>query len=553
MIKLKQISSLEKVRLDDKLKFKEIKKASVFKGERFSYQIAVRSDAAVRTEIIIESPIKEFITVYNVRNAPMDMPTYSECEDTDYITKKPGLMPDILVPIEETGNRLSSCNCASSCIWLRVDVPETIAAGVYKITVKIAAAVPSPEGKKLESASKTMELEVLNEVIRHPGMPVTQWFHTDCIAKAYNVKIYSKAHWELIDKYMKTAVDIGINMILVPVITPPLDTAIGSERPNVQLVDIEKTPQGYKFGFDKLKKWISLCKKNGFKYYEIAHLFSQWGSKCAPNIYIKENGRLKHYFGWHTPANSEEYTEFLKCFVPAVVKLLKEEKIDSCSYFHISDEPSTDNIDTYERAYKMIRLLIGDIKTFDALSNYEFYEKGLVQCPVTAINHIEPFLEHNVGEQWAYYCCGQHTDVSNRFLAMPSYRNRIIGIQMYKFNIKGFLQWGYNYYNNCCSMYEINPYITSSGDFAYPSGDAYTVYPGKNGPLASLRALVFYDALQDISACRILEKYIGREAVIKMIEDEADMEIRFAKYPRNAEFLLKLREKINGEIKKYLK
>ena len=34
------------------------------------------------------------------------------------------------------------------------------------------------------------------------------------------------------------ATDHGINMILIPVLTPPLDTAEGGERTTVQLVDI---------------------------------------------------------------------------------------------------------------------------------------------------------------------------------------------------------------------------------------------------------------------------------------------------------------------------
>ena len=50
--------------------------------------------------------------------------------------------------------------------------------------------------------------------------------------------------WELIEKYIAAAVDLGINMIMVPVHTPPLDTAINTRRPCVQLVDITKNGVG---------------------------------------------------------------------------------------------------------------------------------------------------------------------------------------------------------------------------------------------------------------------------------------------------------------------
>lgn len=49
----------------------------------------------------------------------------------------------------------------------------------------------------------------------------------------------SPASLGLIGNYMDAAVKCGVNMILTPVLTPPLDTAVGTERPTVQLVDIE--------------------------------------------------------------------------------------------------------------------------------------------------------------------------------------------------------------------------------------------------------------------------------------------------------------------------
>jgi len=41
-----------------------------------------------------------------------------------------------------------------------------------------------------------------------------------------------------------------------------------------------------------------------------------------------------------------------------------------------------------------------------------------------------------VPELWGYYCCWQAIEVSNHFLAQPSARNRIIGPQIYKYDIK---------------------------------------------------------------------------------------------------------------------
>ena len=35
---------------------------------------------------------------------------------------------------------------------------------------------------------------------------------------------------------------------------------------------------------------------------------------------------------------------------------------------------------------------------------------------------------------------------TNRFIAMPSGRNRVGGFLLYKYGINGFLHWGFNFY-----------------------------------------------------------------------------------------------------------
>ena len=350
--------------------------------------------------------------------------------------------------------------------------------------------------------------------------------------------------YNLIDKYLCLANKLGINMILTPVITPPLDTEVGKRRPCTQLVKIEKKNGKYIFDFSLLKKWILLCKKNNIEYFEISHLFSQWGLKFTPNIKVTKNGKEDFLFGWHVPSNDEKYKDFLNQFLPCLTQFLKEEKVLERCYFHISDEPTEEHIEAYKYAHSIISSYVNEDRIMDAISNYSFYEKGLIKTPVTATNHIEEFLENNTKNQWAYYCCAQFEKVGNRFIAMPSLRNRILGIQLYKFSIQGFLQWGYNFYYSQLSKREINPYITTSADKGFPSGDPFSVYPIKDGCAPSLRAVIFKEALEDIEILRLLEEKIEKENVIKMINEEANMDLTFKDYPRDIDFIPNLIEKV---------
>ena len=551
MLLAKQISSLHKVRVCDDLNMNEITKGTMLRGERFSYQISLKSDAYAIGNIRIESPLSEYIRIYQVEQSVMDAPVIDKVEEPGYITTEPGLMPDLLVPIEN--NSLFSVNVTGKTLWLEVNLPNDMAAGEYEINFAYETFdFAEPDTTRAVAATKTMTIEVLPLTKKEQSLIYTRWFYADCIADYHNVPIYSDEHFDLIEAYMREAVDVGINMMLVPIHTPPLDTAIGTERPCVQLVDIKKVGDEYIFGFEKLHRFIDICKRAGIRYYEMAHMFSQWGAKRAANIMVEENGVKSYMFGWHVASTDTAYTDFLKQYVSAISRELELLGIAENSYFHISDEPSIDRIDAYRTAVEAIRPFIRNCHTFDALSSKEFYEQGLVECPVTIVSHIHEFLPLNVPDQWVYYCCEPQKTYTNSFMAMPSSRTRILGILIYKYDIKGFLHWGFNFYNSVVSYYKINPYVTTSSDGHHPSGDSFIVYPAKKGAYPSIRGKVTYEAIGDLDLCRTLEEYIGRDEVVKMIDKFADMDLRFDSYPLDSDFLPQLRTAMVEKIKEYI-
>lgn len=534
-MKVFQISSLEKVRslLDVK---NEVKNVSLLGGERFSYELIVESQQMVCCEVQIQWPYAS--KIYVQRDVVMDLPKNAWVQDEDYLTETPGLMPDLLVPMEEQGNR-QFLRPGLNRFWVELRVPEGAEAGDY------CAEVTFSEGKE-PLVHSSLQVHILPQTLPENALLFTQWFHVDCIATACQVEVYSEEHWKWIRNYMLLAADLGINTILTPVITPPLDTAVGTCRPNTQLVKIHREGDRYTFDFTLLRRWIGLCRECGITHLEISHLFSQWGAEYSPNIY-DDKGRI---FGWEIKADDPRYLRFLEAFLPQLVEVLRQEGMEERTFFHISDEPGEAQQEAYARAKALVQPLLGKCRIMDALSHYDFYANGLVETPVCATDAIEPFLQHGGKNLWAYYCCAQGEKVGNRFLSMPAYRNRILGLQLYKFNIQGFLHWGYNYYYSQLSQYPIDPTITTSSDGAFPSGDPFSVYPGRELPRPSMRAMVFYEALQDIRLCRLLEQYIGRERVVELIDREARMELTFTQYPRDSRFLPALNEKMKEMIRK---
>ncbi len=545
-ISIKQVSSLEKIKRAESLdRYGEIKSKTAIRGERISYQLVLNSDVyIIPSKITIESDLGDAVKLYRVSEVFVDTPSTEDVSGENYLITEPDFLPDCLVPLGKNDEHVTVSRY-NTVFWVRADIPGDATPGIHKIRFSCKAEkVENGSTVWEEVAADELELTVLDAEMPEQTLIYTRWFYADCIADVHNVKIYSEEHWSLIEKYIAAAVDVGINMILVPTHTPPLDTDIGITRPCVQLIDIEKRGDEYFFGFEKFSRFIGICKKCGVKYYEMAHLFSQWGAAFSPNILVKENGVLSYAFGWHIKATDESYRAFLKQYIRAISEQLKAEGISDKTYFHVSDEPNSDSIENYRAARDIIKPLIGESKTFDALSDVEFCENGLVECPVTCIDNLHKFLPYDIENQWAYYCCGPQKVFVNSFIALPSGRVRALGYQLYKYNIKGFLHWGYNFYNCARSRYHINPYLTTSADGAFPSGDGFIVYPSTDGVNPSIRGEVTYMAIQDMSLCLGLEAKIGRDAVIKMINDAAGYELTLEKYPSDTEFYEKLREKM---------
>ena len=535
---LQTVSSFEKVFPDEPFTPKvPLTEDSMLLNERYSFQIAyyLEDVYAVEATLEINGPLAEYVSVRTVECMPSMHPV--DPGQDDYVLRMtPGLYPDLLKPMKKN-LRLYSDVWSSLWVTVREDCP--LPAGSYSLDFIF---------KKGEEQLGSCQFTVhrVNEVLPPQTLIYTQWLHTDCIANYYQVPVFSEEYWNLTEQYILSAVHYGVNMLLTPLFTPPLDTAIGGERTTVQLVDVECSEKGYRFGFEKLDRWINLSRACGIEYFEFSHLFTQWGAKSAPKIMGTKNGETVKLFGWETAASDTVYAQFLQAFLTELMTFIRSKGIEQRCYFHLSDEPTNEHLSNYLEARATVKPYIGQRPIMDACSSYDYYEDGTMDIPVCCSNRIEPFLEHNVPNLWTYYCCSQRQEVSNRFFCMPSLRNRILGVQLYTHQIAGFLHWGFNFWSNRLSLRAIDPYQTTDGDGGFPSGDAFSVYPGKEGALGSIRAEVFYEGLQDMRLLQLMEQNIGKETVAKLI----NRDITFKNYPHAEQWLVDLRSTCHKLLQK---
>lgn len=558
-------SSLEKIFPEiEPSASKAVQNLSCFNNEPLSFQIAYKIDCG---EITATSAFAKITTdlpvsLYSVGYVPVLQASDANLQDT----YRSGLFPDRLLEkkinpkiglkrypwtalhVEDDGVHIAAQSDSWRTLWITVNErKKKIKGGVYSFKIEFFRQTTGTKLGEAETSVTVIDASLPKQKIKY-----TNWLHCDCICDAHAVEPFTPRFWELFADYVDKASLNGMNVLLTPCFTPPLDTPIGEERRTVQLVGVTLTNGRYSFDFSLLEKYVSIAKKHGIEYFEHAHFFTQWGALHAPKIMATIDGQYKRLFGWDTVAWGKKYTAFLHAYIPALLAFLKERKLDKKFIFHVSDEPAPESHATYVKAKAALGDLLKGYTVGDALSHYEYYADGTVTTPIVTTSEIKDFYGRTK-HLWAYYTGGQCFDgLSNRKLNCSSERNRMLGIQLYMHEIEGFLHWGYNFWYDALSQGFVDP--NTDGCFFCGANPAtgYMVYPAINGGcIQSIRQKVFYEGLNDLRALCLLEKYIGKKETKQFVQSFFG-EVTFFTHPQSAERLLQFRELLNQKIQTLL-
>ncbi len=525
-------STMEKLFPDTPPEDRGIRRLSCLANEPLSFAVAYKLNSTqaftVGTYVRIKSELP--ISLYSVGYVPV-LQTHDAQMDDRF---EPGLFGDLLLPkktnpkvkktsypwadiyLEEDSTRLWARRDSWQSVFLTVNEEERVLrAGSYPVKLTFCSSQDNAPLGECELA-----VEIIGARLPKQKLLYTNWFHCDCLADAYGVAPFSERFFEIFRDYVKKASKNGMNTILTPAFTPPLDTPVGEERMTVQLVGVTVEGGEYSFDFSLLEKFIEISRECGITHFEHSHFFTQWGALHAPKVMATVDGKYRRIFGWETKASGKKYIGFLRAYLGALIPFLRERDLDRSFIYHISDEPGPKSHESYLRAKAGIADLLEGYTVSDALSHYEFYEDGTVTTPIVVTSSVKDFIG-KAKNLWVYYTGGQaNGGLPNRKLNTTGERNRMLGVQMYMCGAKGFLHWGYNYWYGTLSQGILDPrtdpcYFSGGGP-----GTAFLVYPATDGScIESIRQRVFYDAVNDMRALLALEKRIGKRETRKFVND----------------------------------
>ena len=394
----------------------------------------------------IDSRTEQFLGVLNphvIRRAPFDI-------------------FEIIYPLEE---RRIKTKYRYSLIRLTID-PENFKSNKdYVINISISDKLKNL--KKLKFKIKVHS--VLIPDLIDSNFFYTNWFNMQKMEEKHDLKRWSKKWYKMLDKYAQIMAKGRQNCIIIP-------KELISLKNNKIILD-EK----------KMISFIEIFKKHGFTYFESPHLLGRGENDNWGNPELITSLRKKGYY-------SSEGKKEIDTIIHKIKKFTLKYNLKNQWLQHISDEPTDVSAKCYQDAAKQIKSIYPEIKIMEATNAMESLSGSIdLWCPlINDFQENEEFFRNREkeGEKILIYTClvpgGKWL---NRTLDMERIRQVYFGWAGSKYNTFGYLHWGLNQYkaNPFTQSVVKHPSPAASSNNYLPAGDTHIIYPGKNGPLSSLR------------------------------------------------------------------
>lgn len=384
--------------------------------------------------------------------------TDAEFEKPSYCTRKaPFRVYEALRPVK--GDTIAPRNFRIA-LCLTFAPNSSTASGEHTITVAIGDYV------------LTVALNVYDVVIPDETLKVTNWFSLDNVALRHGLEIGTPAYYDMLRLYARAMRRTRQTHFFI---------SYDSKR-------VTKNREKLEFDLSYLKPIIDVFFDEGFQTME----FGNFGTK-HDDYFTTE---IKCAIDPTVTLSSDEGYYLNQAFIKAVADFLKENGWEKKTIFHVFDEPdvhikSAESMELrkqqYLRVTNLLRRYIPDCKTIEAVKTTRF--KGGVDIWVPLTANYEEFHDDfdkliKAGEEvWCYVCCVPTGRYLNRFLDIDLIKSRLLFWGCSKYDLSGYLHWGFNYWPE----HNYNPFEESNTpntpfNGIYPSGDAYIVFPGDDGP-----------------------------------------------------------------------
>ncbi|MCW3463277.1 DUF4091 domain-containing protein [Chitinophaga nivalis] len=366
-------------------------------------------------------------------------------------------------------------------VWLSIQVPANTPEGVYKGAIQV----------KTATATITLpyQVEVLNRTLpaaKDWQFHLDLWQSPDAVARVYNVKPWSDAHFKAMKPYMKMLAAAGQKVITATLIYDPWNSQ--TEDIYSTMVKWTKKKNGtWSYDYTVFDKWVQFMMELGIRKEINCYSMIPWNLR----FYYYDEATAKDTFIVAKPG-TPAYTAHWQPMLQDFVKHLKAKGWFDITAIAMDERPMED----MQQALSLIRqadprLKVSLAGSYHAPLAYEIHDYCIAVGDSFPAAVMATRLKQGLPTTF-YTCCTE--GYPNTFTFSPPAEATWMGWHAAHKGYTGYLRWAYN-----CWVKEP---LLDSRFRAWAAGDTYFVYPG---PRSSIRFERLVEGIQDFEKIRLLK------------------------------------------------
>ena len=401
----------------------------------------------------------------------------------------------------------------SQGIWVDLKVPATARPGKYQGELNLLV-----NGRPADSFR--IALDVLAAALPDPA-----GFHCylnilvdpSSVARFNGLALWGDEHWRQLERYVQNLAGHGQKSITAFIVDDPWNSATGFPVRN--MIEWKYAGEwkpgasdGMSFDFSPFDRFVGMCLKAGIN----DHIES-WSPLVQPgtdhSIVTYTDTRTGERRKVRLPAGSDEYKSVWGGFARAFRDHVREKGWLEKTYLAF-DEISTDVLDRvvpfFHETVPDLKLMIsgGDEKGRHMAESRELAFHYGYYSPGSGLERPDIPARRKAGKRTLLYTAVTPI-YPNTFLFSDPLESRYLGWIIWKWDFDGYIRWAWDFWP--ATLWD-QPFYT------WHSGDMFFVYPGREGPVDSIRWEMLRKGLEDYECL-----WKARDALAKLRAGGGDL------------------------------
>ncbi|HWK04370.1 MAG TPA: glycoside hydrolase domain-containing protein [Puia sp.] len=369
-------------------------------------------------------------------------------------------------------------------IWVSLEVPRTLPAGVYSGTLQVIG----------QGVSRTLSyrVDVKDHLLPSPDKwtyHIDLWQNPYAIARVHGTALWSKEHFAAMKPYMKMLAAAGQKTITVSMIYDPWRGQTYDIYGSM-IKWIKKRDNSWEYDYTVFDKWVGFMMQQGIGSLINCYTMVPWNNK----------------FYYYDEANGKDTVLIAAIGSPEYMAHWRPMLIDFRNHLKAKGWFEKTAIAMDERALEDMQKVIALVKGVDtafklslAGSYHPEIEKDIYDYSIGSADHFDSVtLQRRIGEgrPTTYYTCCVEGHPNTFTFSSPA-EAEWLGWYAANKHYNGYLRWAYN-------SWPRQP-LQDSRFGTWSAGDTYFIYPGAG---SSIRFERLREGIQDYEKIRLLRAFL---------------------------------------------